>query len=84
MIKSRRLRWAGHVARMLQSRSAFKILIFSPTGKKSFGSPGCRGEDNIRKCLKEKDVNTRNFRDCARDNDYWSALVNAAMNLRAP
>ena len=48
MFKSRRLRWAGHVARMEESGSAFKILTDKPTGKRPLGRPRRRWEDNIR------------------------------------
>ena len=48
MIKSRRLRWTGHVARMEEGRSAFKILTGKPTGKRPLGRPRHRWEDNIR------------------------------------
>ena len=48
VIKSRRLRWAGHVARMEESRSAFKIIISKPSGKRPLGRPRRRWEDNIR------------------------------------
>ena len=48
VIKSRRLRWAGHIARMEEERSAFKILTGKPTGKRPRGRPGRRWEDNIR------------------------------------
>ena len=48
MNKSRRLRWAGHVARMEEGRSAFKILTGEPTKKKLLGRPRRRWEDNIR------------------------------------
>ena len=48
VIKSRRLRWAGHVVRMEEGRSAFKILIGNPTGKRPIGRPRRRWEDNIR------------------------------------
>ena len=51
VIKSRRLRWAGHVARMEEGRSAFKILTGKPTGKTPLGRPRHRWEDNIRKDL---------------------------------
>ena len=47
MIKSRRLRWAGHVATMEEGRSAFKILTGKPTGKRPLGRPKCRWEDFI-------------------------------------
>ena len=53
MIKSRRLRWAEHVARMEESRSAFKILTDKPTGKRPLGRPRRRWEDNIRMDLEE-------------------------------
>ena len=48
VIKSRRLRWAEHVARMEEGRSTFKILTGKPTGKRPLGRPRRRWEDNIR------------------------------------
>ena len=48
MIKSRRLRWAGHVARMEEGRSAFKILTGKPAGERPLGRPRRRWEDNNR------------------------------------
>jgi hypothetical protein len=62
VIKSRRLRWAGHVARMEEGRSAFKILTGRPTParKRSLGRPRSRWEDNIKMDLKEIGINTRN------------------------
>ena len=53
LIKSRKLRWTGHVARMEEGRSAFKILTGKHTGKRLLGRPRCRWEDNIRMDLKE-------------------------------
>ena len=53
VIKSIRLRWAGHVARMEEGRSAFKILTGKPTGKRNLGRPRRRWEDNIRMDLEE-------------------------------
>ena len=58
--KSTRLRWAGHVARMEEGRSAFKILTGKLTGKRTLGRPRRRWEDNIRMDLKEISINTRN------------------------
>ena len=52
MIKSRRLRWAGHVARMEEGRSAFKIITSTPAGKRPLGRPRRRWEDNVRMDLK--------------------------------
>ena len=60
VIKSRRLRRAGHVARMEEGRSAFKILTGTPTGKRPFGRPRGRWEDNIRMNLKEIGIDARN------------------------
>ena len=52
MIKSRRLRWAGHVATMEESRSTFKMLTGKPTGKRPLGRPRRRWEDDIRMDLR--------------------------------
>ena len=83
-IKARRVRWAGHVARMEEGRSAFKILTDKPTGKRLLGRPRRRWEDNIRMDLEEIGINARNWVDSAQDRNYWRALVNAALNLRVP
>ena len=61
MIKSRGLKWAGHVARMDEGRSAFKILTGKPTGKRPLGWPRRRWEESIRMDLKEIGINTRNL-----------------------
>ena len=58
VIKSRRLRWAGHVARMEEDRSAFKILTNKPTEKRPLRRPRRRWEDNIRMDLEEIGINT--------------------------
>ena len=84
VIKSRRLRWAGHVARMEQGKRAFKILTGKPTGRRPLGRPRRRWEDNIRIDLEEIGVNSGNWVDSAQDRDYWRDLVNATVNLRVP
>ena len=81
MIKSRRLRWAGHVARMEEGRSALKILTGKPTGKRPLGRPKRRWENNIRTDLGEIGINAGNWVDSAQDRDYWRALVNVVLNL---
>jgi hypothetical protein len=53
MIKSRRMRWAGHVARMGAKRNAYRILMGKPEGKRPLGTPRCRWEDNIKMDLRE-------------------------------
>ena len=78
MIKSRKLRWADHVARMEEGRSAFKILTSAPSGKIPFG----RLDVDNRMDLKEIGIGTKNCVDSAQDRDYWRVLVNAALNLR--
>jgi len=84
VIKSRILRWAGHVARMEEGRSVFKMLTGKPTGKRPLGRPRRRWEDNIRIDLEEIGINAGNWVNSAQDINYWRALVNAALNLRVP
>ena len=78
------MRWAGHVARKEEGRSAFKILTGKPTGKRPLGRPRRRWEANIRMDLEEIGINAGNWVDSAQDRNYWRALVNAALNLRVP
>ena len=82
VIKSRRLRWAGHVARMEEGRSAFKILTGTPAGKRPLGRPRHRWD--IRMNLKEIGINRRDWIDLVQYRDYWRALVNAVLNLQVP
>ena len=84
VIKSRRLRLAGDVARLVEGRSTFKILTGKPTGKRPLGKPRHRWEDNIRMDLEEKGINAGNWVDSAQDRNYWRALVNATLHLRVP
>ena len=84
MIKSRRLRWGGHVATMEEGRSAFKILTGKPTGNRPLGRPRQRWEDNITMDLKEIGTNAKNWVDSVQDRNYWKALGNAALDLRVP
>ena len=84
VIKSRRLRWTEHVARMEKGRSAFKILTGKPTGKRHLGRSRRRWEDITRMDLEEIGINAGNWVDSAQDGNYWRALVNAALNLRVP
>ena len=83
VIKSRRLRWAGHVARMEAGMSSFIILTGKPTRKRPLGRPKRRW-DNIRIDLEEIDNNAGNWVDSAQYRDYWRALVNAALKLQIP
>ena len=60
-MQSRRLRWAGHVFRMEEGRSGFKILTGKPTGKRPLGRPSRRWEDNIRMDFEEVGINAGEF-----------------------
>ncbi|KAJ4443767.1 hypothetical protein ANN_05545 [Periplaneta americana] len=81
-IKSRRLRWAGHVARMGESRNAYRVLVGRPEGKRPLGRPRRRWEDNIKMDLREVGYDDRDWINLAQDRDRWRAYVRAAMNLR--
>ena len=74
----------GYVCRMEDAGSAFKILTGKPTGKRPLGRRRRRSEDNISMYLKEIGINMSNWIDSAQDTDYWTALVNAVLNLRVP
>ncbi|KAJ4439356.1 hypothetical protein ANN_07478 [Periplaneta americana] len=81
-IKSRRLRWAGHVARMGESRNAYRVLVGRPEGKRPLGRPRRRWEDNIKMDLREVGYDDRDWINLAQGRDRWRAYVRAAMNLR--
>ena len=83
-LKLRRLRWAGHVARMEQFRNAYGVLVGKPESKKPLGRPRCRWEDNIKMDLREVGCDPRNWIAFAEDRDQWRAYVRAVMNLRVP
>ncbi|KAJ4436577.1 hypothetical protein ANN_16610 [Periplaneta americana] len=83
-LNSRRLRWAGHVARMGESRNAYRVLVGRPEGKRPLGRPRRRWEDNIKMDLREVGCDDRDWINLAQDRDRWQAYVRAAMNLRVP
>ncbi|KAJ4432447.1 hypothetical protein ANN_21066, partial [Periplaneta americana] len=82
-LKSRRLRWAGHVARMGESRNAYRVLVGRPEGKRPLGRPRRRWEDNIKMDLREVGYDDRDWINLAQDRNRWRAYVRAAMNLKA-
>jgi hypothetical protein len=82
VIKSRRLRWAGHVARMGERRGAYRALVGKPEGRRPLGRSRRRWEDNIKMDLREIGLGGMDWINLAQDRDRWRALVNAAMNLR--
>jgi hypothetical protein len=82
VIKSRRLGWAGHVVRMEEGRSAFKMLTGTPSGKRPLGRPKRRWEDNIRMDLEDIGIKAGNWVYSAQDRHCWRSLVNATFSLR--
>jgi hypothetical protein len=84
VIKSRRIRWAGHVARMGEGRGAYRFLVGRPEGRRPLGRPRRRLKDNIKMDLQEVGWGVMDWIDMAQDRDRWRALVNAEMNLRVP
>jgi hypothetical protein len=81
--KARRMRWAGHVARMVEVRGAY-ILIGRPEGRRPLGRPRRRWEDNIKMDLRKIGFGDVDWIHLAQDRDRWRALVNTEMNLRVP
>ena len=83
-LKSRRLRWAGHVARMEKIRNAYRILVGKPESKRPLGRPKRRWEDTIKMELREVGCDPRDWIALAEDRDQWRAYVRAVMNLQVP
>ena len=84
VIKSRRMRWAGHVAHMGEGRGVYRVLVGKPDGKRPLGRPRRRWEDNIRMDLQEVGVWYEDWIGLAQGRDRWRALVSAVRNLRVP
>jgi hypothetical protein len=83
MIKSRSMRWAGHVARIGAERNAYRTLVRKPEGKRPLGRPRHRWMDNIKIYLRETGWGGMDWTDLAQGRDQWRALVITAMNLLA-
>jgi len=84
VIKSRRMRWAGHVERTGEGRGVYRVLVGKPRGKRPLGRPRRRWEDNIRMYLREVGCGCVDWVELAQDRDRWRALVGAVRNLRVP
>ena len=83
VIKSRRMRWAGHVERMGEVRGVYRVLVGKPEGKRPLGRPRCRWVD-IRIDLQEVGCGYMDWIGLAQDRDRWRTLVSAVMNLGVP
>jgi hypothetical protein len=84
MIKSRRMRWAGHVVHMWEKRNVYRILVGKPEGRRPLGRPRRKWVDNIKIDLREIGRDGVDWVDRAQDRDQWKVLVNTVMNLRVP
>jgi hypothetical protein len=81
-VKSRRMRWAGHVAHMGGERKVYKVLVGKPEGKRPLGRPRRKWGDGIRMGLREIGFGGVDWIRLAQDTDRWRAVVSAVMNLR--
>jgi hypothetical protein len=82
VIKSRRMRWVGHVARMGEARGVYRVLVGKPEGWRPLGRPRHRWEDNIRMDVREVEWGCVDWMELAQDRDRWRALVSAVMKIR--
>ena len=82
LIKSRRMRWAGHVARIGEGRGVHKVLVGKPEGKRPLGRPRRRWEDNIKMDLQVVGKGCGDWMELAQGRDRWRALVSTVMNFR--
>jgi hypothetical protein len=84
VIKSRRVRWVGHVARMGEGRGVYRILVWRPEGKRPLGRPSGRWEDNIKMGLREIGIDGANWIRLAQHRVRWRAFLSTEMNLWVP
>jgi len=84
VIKSRRMRWAGHVARMGEERVVYRVLVGKPERRRPLGRPRRRWVDNIRMDLQQVGCGYMDWIGLAQDRDGWRRLVSSVMNLRVP
>ena len=83
-IKSRRMRWAGNIARMVERRGVYGVLVGKSEGKRPLGRPRLRWEDNIKMDLQEVGGGCGDWMELAQNMDRWRTLVSTVMNLRVP
>jgi len=80
VIKSGRMRWARHVARMGEERGLCRVLLGKPEGRRPLGRPRRRWVDNIRTDLQEVGCGYMDWIGMAQDRDRWRTLLGAVMN----
>jgi hypothetical protein len=84
VIKSRRIRWAGHVTRMGEGRVVYRVFVGKPEGKRPLGRPRRMWKDNIKLDLREIGIDGANWIRLAQDRVQWRAFVNTVINLQVP
>ena len=84
VIKSRIMRWAGHVAHMGEERVVYRVLVGKPEERRPLGRPRRRWADNIRTDLQEGGCGYMDWIGLAQDRDRWRTLVSAVMNPQVP
>ena len=84
VVKSRRMRWAGHVARVGEVKGVHRVLVGKPEGKRPLGRPRRRWEDNIKMDLQEVGGGRGDWIELAQDRERWRALVGTVRGLRVP
>jgi hypothetical protein len=84
IVKSRRMRWASHAARIGEKRNAYRLMVGKPEGKRPLGRPRRRCVDNIKMGLGEVGWGDVDWIGLDQDRNRWRAVVNAVMHLRVP
>jgi len=84
VVKSKRMRWAGHVARMREDTGVHRVLVGKPEGKRPLGRPRRRWKHNIKMDLQEVAGDRRDWMELAQDRDRWRALVGTVRDFRVP
>jgi hypothetical protein len=84
VVKSRGMRWAGHVARMGEERGVHRVLVGKPEGKRPLERPRRRWEDNIKIDVQEVVGGRGDWMELAQDRDRWRAFVSTVKYLRVP
>ena len=84
VVKSSRMRWVGHVARMGEGKGVHRVLVGKPEGKRPMGRPRHRWEDNIKMDFEEVGGSCGDWMELAQDRDRWWVLVSTVRNLRVP
>jgi hypothetical protein len=82
--ESRRMRWAGHVARMGEDRGLHRVLVGKPEGKRPLGRRRRRWEDNIKMDLQEVEGSRVDWMELVQDRNRWRALVGTVRDFRVP